>query len=61
MVDLNPLTVDTVLVTGPTTAKFFVNGGTEGFQYRIRLLALTSATQLKEDGVLFNITSGVSA
>jgi hypothetical protein len=58
--DLTPLTVDTVLVVGPTTAKFFVQGGTEGFQYRVRLLALTSATQLKEDGVLINITPGVS-
>lgn len=60
VVDLSPLTVDTVLVVSPTTAKFFVNGGTPGFQYRVRLLALTSATQLKEDGILFNITSGVS-
>ena len=59
--DLTPLTVDTVVVVSPTVAKFFVNGGTEGFQYRVRLLALTSATQLKEDGVLFNITPGVSA
>lgn len=59
--DLTPLTVDTVLVVNPTTAKFFVQGGTERFQYKIRLLALTSATQLKEDGILFNITSGVSA
>jgi hypothetical protein len=61
VLDLAPLTVDTVLVTSPTTAIMFVQGGTEGFQYRIRLLALTSASQLKEDGVLFNITSGVSA
>lgn len=59
--DLSPLTVDTALVVNPTTAKFFVQGGTEGFQYRVRLLALTSATQLKEDGILFNITSGVRA
>ena len=59
-VDMSPLTVDTVLVVSPSVAKFFVQGGTEGFQYRIRLLALTSATQLKEDGVLFNITPGIS-
>ena len=59
--DPAPMTVDTVLVVGPTVAKFFVQGGTEGFQYRVRLLALTSATQLKEDGVLFHITPGVSA
>lgn len=58
--DLAPLTVDTVLVVSPTVAKFFVQGGTEGFKYRVRLLALTSATQLKEDGVLFNIIPGVS-
>jgi hypothetical protein len=59
-IDPTPLTVDSVFVVSPTVAKFFVQGGTEGFQYRIRLLALTSATQLKEDGVLFNITPGVS-
>ena len=58
--DLTPLTVDTVVVTSDTTAKFFVQGGTKGFQYRIRLLALTNTSQLKEDGILFNITSGVS-
>ena len=57
--DVAPLTVDTVLVTGPMTAKFFAQGGTVGFRYRVRLFALTSDTQLKEDGVLFYITPGV--
>ena len=61
VLDLTPLIVDTVLVVSPTVAKFFVSGGTEGFRYRVRLLALTSATQLKEDGVLFNIIPGVGA
>ena len=59
--DLSPLSVDTVMVIGDALTQMFVSGGTTGLQYSIRLLATTTKTQVKEDGVLVNITPGVSA
>ena len=58
--DTTPLVVNTAFIINPTTAIMFVEGGTVGFQYHVRLSVSTSATQRKEDGVLFYITPGVS-
>lgn len=60
-VDPSPLSIDSVMVIGDASTIMLVSGGTTGFQYSVRLLVSTTETQVKEDGILVNITRGVSA
>lgn len=58
--DVTPLFVEAV-VLGPDllTATLMVDDGTVDVVYVITLLARTTITQLKEDGIQITVTSGV--
>lgn len=51
-----PLVVDaTSIGSGNTVAVFFINGGLNGRQYTVEVVATTSGGQIKEDTVLFTV------
>ena len=51
-----PLVVDaTSIDSGNTIAVFFINGGLNGRQYTVEVVATTSGGQIKEDTILFTV------
>jgi hypothetical protein len=51
-----PLVVDaTSIGSGNTLAVFFINGGLNGRQYTVEVVATTSGGQIKEDTILFTV------
>lgn len=51
-----PLVVDaTSIGSANTVAVFFINGGLNGRQYTVEVVATTSGGQIKEDTVLFTV------
>jgi hypothetical protein len=52
----SPLVVDASSIgSGNTVAVFFINGGLNGRQYTVDVVANTSGGQIKEDTVLFTV------
>ena len=51
-----PLVVDASSIgSGNTVAVFFINGGLNGRQYTVEVVATTSGGQIKEDTILFTV------
>lgn len=51
-----PLVVDaTSISSGNKIAVFFINGGLNGRQYTVEVVATTSGGQIKEDTILFTV------
>jgi len=51
-----PLVVDASSISSANTvAVFFINGGLNGRQYTVEVVATTSGGQIKEDTVLFTV------
>jgi hypothetical protein len=60
--DSTPVFVDSIVIfPGATGIAFFANAGTAGRSYKLRLVTQTTLTEIKEDGIVFVVTSGVGS